>query len=48
MAEKEKELAKLRAKQERALDKQAELDALMAKRAFEDNERKLVKKKEKN
>ena len=45
-AEKEKELAKLRDKQLKASDKAAELDAIRAKRAFEDNERKQRKKEE--
>ena len=43
-AEKELELAKLRDKQLKASDNKAELDALRAKRAFEDNERKQRKK----
>ena len=43
-AEKELELAKLREKQLKASDNKAELDALRAKRAFEDNERKQRKK----
>lgn len=38
-AEKEREVARLRAMQEKAQDKQAELDALRAKRAQEDYER---------
>lgn len=37
--EKEKEVQKLREKQERARDKQAELDAIRAKRAYEEAER---------
>ena len=37
--EKEKEVARLRALQERASDEQAERDALRAKRAQEQNER---------
>ena len=39
-AEKEIELQKLREKQKRSSDKQGELDAIRAKRAFEENERK--------
>ena len=42
--EKEKELQKIREKQEKVKDKQAELDSLRAKRAFEENERKILKK----
>ena len=38
------ELQKMREKQEKAQDKQAELDAIRAKRAVEDNERKERKK----
>ena len=37
--EKEREVAKLRALQEKAQDKQSEIDALRAKRAFEEAER---------
>ena len=38
--EKEKELQKLREQQEKAADRQADIDALRAKRAFEEGERK--------
>lgn len=46
--EKEREVQRLREKQERAADKQAEVDALRAKRAFEESERqsRLKEKKE--
>merc|ERR1712127_303097 len=37
--EKEKEVARLRELQEKAADRQAEIDALRAKRAFEEGER---------
>ena len=45
-AEKEIELQKLREKQKRSSDKQGELDAIRAKRAFEENERKERQKEE--
>ena len=45
-AEKEVELQKLREKQKRSSDKQGELDAIRAKRAFEENERKERQKEE--
>ena len=37
---KDREVAKLRSIQEQAVDRQSDIDALRAKRAFEDNERK--------
>lgn len=37
--EKEKEVARLREMQEKAADRQSEIDALRAKRAFEEGER---------
>lgn len=37
--EKEKEIQKLREMQEKAADRQADIDALRAKRAFEEGER---------
>ena len=45
-AETEIELQKLREKQKRSSDKQGELDAIRAKRAFEENERKERQKEE--
>ena len=45
-AEKEIELQKLREKQKRSSDKQGELDAIRAKRAFEENEKKERQKEE--
>ena len=45
--EKEKEVARLREMQEKANDRQAEIDALRAKRAMEKNERQ-AREKEKN
>ncbi|MCQ2818892.1 MAG: trichohyalin-plectin-homology domain domain-containing protein [archaeon] len=44
--EKEKETQRLREKQERAKDKQAEMDAIKAKRAYEESERKARLKEE--
>jgi hypothetical protein len=39
--EKEREIQRLREKQEKAIDKQAEMDALMAERAYEQSEREI-------